>query len=355
MKTAPRSNTHSESNPARTFFSRNEEGSFFSGQRENSSSGGLQLSNIRTPTGDNPVRNQKEQGAGNTVIQKQEEASNNTPERSPLRGRLNALPPPPQTIRRPITDNAQRMEELLSFIQGREGAIPYFYCDHRGLVTIGIGHLVDSSSSSSAGPGLARALAATVQFRTASGTPATTPQVVAAWNAVKHAYNPSSPQNHGFYASVSNLRINTHDINTLLAERVGHYVQQFSSRRPIFETLDEQIQMALIDARFNPAGVSVFGSDVTELFNTLNYEHPEYNLERALQLFIDIWAGRGNAPYQNRHQQRINWFRNGIQHLQDEIDDSFENIINAIDPPDSELTPGYMEGSNVAPPGSVDL
>lgn len=292
----------------------------------------------------------------NEIIQKQDDdESNSSLERSPMVSRLDSLPPPPETTHRPITDNPQRMEELMMFIRGREGVIPYFYCDHRGLVTIGIGHLVDSSSNPAAGPGLASTLAATVQFRTTSGTPATTAQVVSDWNAVKSAYNPSSPQNAGFYAGVSTLRIGNDDINTLLEHRVGNYVQQFIARRPVFQTLDERIQMALIDTRFNAAGIPVFGSEMDQLWSALDYESPNYNLGRALQLFIDIWAGRGNAIYQNRHQHRVNWFRMGIKQMKREADEAFNNILDAINPPDSELIGGFQEGPGFAEPGPIDL
>jgi hypothetical protein len=46
-----------------------------------------------------------------------------------------------------LRSNPKRLDMLLDHLLGREGAIRYFYCDPRGLVTIGVGYLVDRAGT----------------------------------------------------------------------------------------------------------------------------------------------------------------------------------------------------------------
>src|SRR5689334_3779531 len=87
-----------------------------------------------------------------------------------------------------LRTDAAGMSELLAHLLEREGAIDYFYCDHRGLVTIAIGYLVDRDGGpSGAGTQLARTLAsrADVKFVNASGAVADVDAVEADWQRVK--------------------------------------------------------------------------------------------------------------------------------------------------------------------------
>ena len=81
-----------------------------------------------------------------------------------------------------LRTNAAGMAELLEHLREREGAVEHFYCDHRGLVTIAVGYLVDrDGSADAAGRQLAQTLAqrGDVAFKTAAGAPATPAEVEA--------------------------------------------------------------------------------------------------------------------------------------------------------------------------------
>jgi len=223
-----------------------------------------------------------------------------------------------------LRNNHQRLQELLSHIERREGVFRHFYCDSNGLVTIGVGHLVDQRGAPPpARQGVARALAnqAGVVFQSRdTGAVASTPQVVEDWTRI-HTHGQTHPGLRAAdYAPVAILRISNAVARLLLQEKVAGFVAQMYLNRPFAQDLDERIQMALIDVRFNPAGVSLyqnapgahFNPQVPRMWNALNRRHADYSLGRALALFEHIWIGRATPRYQERHRQRIDMFREGV-------------------------------------------
>lgn len=223
-----------------------------------------------------------------------------------------------------LRNNPQRMQELIVHIEAREGAFPYFYCDSHGLVTIGIGHLVDRRGATEAdGQALARVLAnqAGVVFRNRhNNVVASAQQIVDDWTRV-HAHGQVHPGLRAAdYAPVALLRISGLVARLLLHERVNGFIAQLYLNHPFAQDLEECIQMALIDTRFNPAGVSLyrnapgnnFHPDVPRMWNALNRQHADYNLGRALSIFEQIWIGRATPRYQQRHRQRVAMFREGV-------------------------------------------
>jgi hypothetical protein len=153
-----------------------------------------------------------------------------------------------------------------------------------------------------------------------TGAVASSQQVVEDWNRV-HAHGQTHPALRATdYSSVAMLRISDVVAHLLLQERVAGFIAQMYLSRPFTQNLDERIQMALIDVRFNPAGVSLyqnapgahFDPDVPRMWNALNGHHPDYSLGRALALFERIWIGRATPRYQERHRQRVAMFREGV-------------------------------------------
>lgn len=209
------------------------------------------------------------------------------------------------------------MTELLAHLRRREGAINYFYCDHRGLVTIAIGYLVDKAKGpESAGLRRARELAerADVSFTTKDGAPASSADVEADWRRVK-AHGRDNP-NLGArrYASVARLRVDDASVDAITSTVVRRFLDQLYERRPFLLEHDVHVAMALLDARYNPAGVRIFDElgPVAPLWHKLDPKDAAYDAAGAPDLFQQIWSNRANERYQERHAERVAWLREGL-------------------------------------------
>ncbi|MBP7514487.1 MAG: hypothetical protein KA791_08070 [Flavobacteriales bacterium] len=214
--------------------------------------------------------------------------------------------------------NNDRMTELLDHIIEREGSYPYFYCDNHGLVTIGIGYLVDQRGASDAtGRRLATALVrrfGNSAFERPGSTGVVDGAAVAAdWQRVKDAGRLGA-RSASRYASVAQLRLKPRSIRGLLNQRLAGFINTLYNRRPSLLVLDERVAMALVDARFNPAGVALYSTDghVPALWAALDRSGPSYEPARAVALFAAIWGGRGGERYQQRHAHRVAWMRQGL-------------------------------------------
>ena len=85
-----------------------------------------------------------------------------------------------------------------------EGYLPYMYLDVRGLVTTGMGNLIDPIS-----------LATALPWQRADGSPASQSEIVAAWQAVKARTDLESGYGQA-YAQVTSLRLSKEAINALV-------------------------------------------------------------------------------------------------------------------------------------------
>ncbi|HEY6882302.1 MAG TPA: hypothetical protein VI299_29930, partial [Polyangiales bacterium] len=115
------------------------------------------------------------------------------------------------------------MAELIDHLQRSEDAIPYFYCDGVGLVTIAIGFLVDRpAGQDNVGKGLARALAQRqdVRFtRTRDAGVASTAEVESDWQRIKDHGRAHRGAGYRTYTDVSQLRIDNNSIRNITRTR----------------------------------------------------------------------------------------------------------------------------------------
>lgn len=226
------------------------------------------------------------------------------------------------------------MRTLIRHIDDREGTFLFFYCDNRmprGLVTIGLGELVDRGGAPKA---IARGVAdhwyeqrkGWLQFRhRATHAIADKAQVLDDWgrvfdHGVTHVGSPANA-----YAPVAHYRITEPHAQRLLSEKLGRFIQTLYANRPFVQQLDPLIHMALIDARYNSAGVGLydmhddphdhFHHDIPVMWTLMNPGSPDYDLEEALLVFERIWAHRGGARYQERHRTRVHWFHSGVNRM----------------------------------------
>ncbi len=231
-----------------------------------------------------------------------------------------------------LQDNKTRMDELVKHIKSREGLVLHFYCDGNGYVTLGYGYLVDGKNLvDSAGQIKAKEAATKVAFQVGTGGPAATPQQVADdWLRVKEHFRKTRSGSAKDYAAVARLRITTEGATGLKAADIARRIRTLHDKRPVTRQVDEYIQMALIDAGYNPAGVSLFRDkasgksndsfhpDIPKMFDALNRNSPNFNLLTALELFKSIWAGRGGKykeRYAERHALRVEWFKRGVERM----------------------------------------
>lgn len=206
---------------------------------------------------------------------------------------------------------AEMIEHLIKF----EGAIDHFYCDHRGLVTIAVGALVDrAGASDQTRLSVAREFASRtyVEFHSGAGNqPASTDDVLADWLRVREFGKCHHNHRARSYSSVAKLRLAQSSVEAVTAEKVDTYAATLYTRRSFLAALDPHVTMALVDCRYNPAGVRLFGSEMNALWACLGTKH--HDPELAIELFTSMWDGRGGEAYQRRHQQRIAWMREGLR------------------------------------------
>lgn len=213
------------------------------------------------------------------------------------------------------------MDQLRMEMIEREGRILHFYCDNRGFVTIGIGHLVDGRGLNRiAAENLARAIGGRVVFSHPGGARATPNQVVEDWRRVKdrHADDLAPMGVRGrirVYAQTARLRITVDEANRLWRTRIGRDLDRlYGDGRAWLIDLDERIHMALLDVLYNAAGIALYAQH--DFWATLNPNLPTCDWDEALRIFRETWRGRGGVNrerYQERHNQRVIHLQAGIE------------------------------------------
>jgi hypothetical protein len=138
-----------------------------------------------------------------------------------------------------------------SFSEGFEGSVPHMYLDVKGLVTVGVGNLIDAVE-------LARSLP--FRFKT-SGAPANSDQITAEWAKLKQ--NPELAR-EGAKAceAVTQLDLSDDAIESLILARVTSN-EDFLKRQPWFKDFDEwpaDAQLGLLSMAWamGPAGPEQF-------------------------------------------------------------------------------------------------
>ena len=166
-----------------------------------------------------------------------------------------------------LRTNSNRLSELFTFIKGREGVLDYFYVDNMGYVTVGIGTLVDAKGNDiNKGLTVLRqvlAAAPGVQFlNKKTKQPVSAREIEADWVKVKTAYlaakasGTSIPERK--YKDIADLVLAPGANYLFWKTEVFKAISEMYKQRPDAQGLDEYIQMALVDVRYNPAGVNPF-------------------------------------------------------------------------------------------------
>src|SRR5687767_2700249 len=106
-------------------------------------------------------------------------------------------------------------------------------------------------------------------------------------------------------------------INGLAKTMVVGFLTQLYERRPYLLSYPVPCSMAMVDVRYNPAGVALYGNGngIPGMWNAFDPPCNDFNPVRGVGLFEQIWIGRGGERYQTSHYQRIRWLWEGISNL----------------------------------------
>ncbi len=126
------------------------------------------------------------------------------------------------------------IEAWHAFSEPLEGRVYHFYLDVKGLVTIGVGNLVDPVTS-----------ALSLPLRKPDGSLATKDEIRADWVSVKS--QPSLAKRHYRYAGmVARLRLTDTDIDDLVARKLQSNAQELTKRFPVFPEWPADAQLATL-------------------------------------------------------------------------------------------------------------
>lgn len=135
-------------------------------------------------------------------------------------------------------------DALYDFNVQYEAAIPYFYQDVRGLVSIGVGILADPI-----------VLALTLPLLRSDGTPATQIEIAAEWERIKvlglgDAYdnppNPAAKYGHLYAKPHTTLHLDDAGLRSTLDEKAAIFDRQLGKRFPGWESWPADAQLAIM-------------------------------------------------------------------------------------------------------------
>lgn len=241
-------------------------------------------------------------------------------------GRANLASNPPQCPTESELNAA--LTSLKQHAIETEGLVPRFYVDKKGLVTIGIGQLLDNGS-----------LLKKIKKLEQQNKPPS--EIEAVKEAYENATNKKAKKFIKKYLSgfkKSKKQASFNDVFTewkrlrdngkpgdkgvikftqsekVYEDTIKGYLKTMHNKKPSSQCMNGYTQAALIDVRFNPAKVKLFGDKrLNEMWEKLDASSENYDPCGALDIFEDIdqWKKQGFS-YQKRHQRRVDMFLKGI-------------------------------------------
>ena len=194
--------------------------------------------------------------------------------------------------------NTPEFNELLQHLHRREGRIDHFYRDQNNLVTISVGILIRTEADV-----LLLSRDQNLHFswrrRRNAINRVTAQDIISDWRRV----------NGGGRAR---LRIDNNSMDYLLIKkRLDPFLSTLYLSRPYVRYLHPRVHMAIIDARFNPAGVALYGRALNRFWSALK----NGRFSTAALEFERVWFGRGGRlrnRYAQRHAWRVQQLRLGL-------------------------------------------
>lgn len=128
-----------------------------------------------------------------------------------------------------------------AFIERWEGRCTWLYLDTKGLVTTGVGNLVDDGT-----PGPACGL----PWVHAAGGRAMLDDVVAAWHKVKAAQS-MAPLGGGHFAGLTDIRLLSADVDALVQRKLAQIESVLRGGFPNWDGFPAPAQLAILDMGWN--------------------------------------------------------------------------------------------------------
>jgi len=125
-------------------------------------------------------------------------------------------------------------DAFVGFTEPFEGRVAWMYLDVRGLVTTGIGNLIDPVAAALALP-----------WQRPDGSRATLNQIQDEWIAVKGRTD-MAKRGGGAYAAITSLRLSDAAIDALVSARLDRMVQVLEAAHPCFASLPADAQLAIV-------------------------------------------------------------------------------------------------------------
>ena len=151
-----------------------------------------------------------------------------------------------------------------SFSTKYEGFTPYMYADSKGLVTTGIGNLIDPMP-----------LAMNLPWKRPDGSMATPSEIQGAWQAVKGAY--PGVQSTGSQ-TLTNIRLDKDGIAKLVTSKLDQNHQYLVGQYPRYSSWPADAQLALhsISWAWGPAFANVWGPHGQDFKAAVNQSKPDF-------------------------------------------------------------------------------
>jgi GH24 family phage-related lysozyme (muramidase) len=124
-------------------------------------------------------------------------------------------------------------EAFHAFSEPLEGRCRHLYADAKGLITTGVGNLVDPVN-----------LALALPWRRPDGELATDAEVIAAWKRVKRDANPRA--GGGTHARLTSIRLEDADVDRLIERKLDEVDAQLARLLPAWESWPADGELALI-------------------------------------------------------------------------------------------------------------
>jgi GH24 family phage-related lysozyme (muramidase) len=129
----------------------------------------------------------------------------------------------------------QSVKEVFpDFSQRFEGYVQWMYLDIKGLVTVGVGNLIDPEPS-----------ALSLPFKDASGQPANKTQISAEWRKLK-AMPELAKKGHLACKAITELRLTNADIDALVLQRLGANEVGLQKRFPNWQQWPADAQLGVL-------------------------------------------------------------------------------------------------------------
>lgn len=122
-----------------------------------------------------------------------------------------------------------------SFSEPLEGRVYALYCDVFGLVTTGVGNLVDPVHAAIGLP-----------WKRPDGTLATEAEIREQWQRVKDASQTLKKQHHRFAAALTTIRLTDADVDELVARKLASNERELERYFPAFATFPADAQLGIL-------------------------------------------------------------------------------------------------------------